>query len=79
MNIAHHMVRAGHAYGERPAVAKGDAVLHTYASLAQRVERLAGGIAGGLGLEPGDRVALTMGTALSIWRSCTPAGTRAWS
>ena len=77
MNIAHHMARAGHAYGERPAVAKGDAVLHTYASLAQRVERLAGGIAGGLGLAPGDRVALTMGNCpeyLEILYACWQAG-----
>ncbi len=77
MNIAHHMARAGHAYGERPAVAKGDAVLHTYASLAQRVERLAGGLAGGLGLAPGDRVALTMGNCpqyVEILYACWHAG-----
>ena len=77
MNIAHHMARAGRAHGERPAVARGEAVLFTYASVAQRVERLAGGLAGRLGLEPGDRVALTMGNCpeyLEILYGCWHAG-----
>ncbi len=77
MNIAHHMARAGHAHGELPAVARGETVLLSYASLAQRVERLAGGLARRLGLEPGDRVALTMGNCpeyLEIMYACWQAG-----
>ena len=45
MNIANHMVRAGLAHSERPAVALGDAVLLTYQALAERVARIAGGLA----------------------------------
>ena len=58
MNIANHMLRAGRAFGDRPAVARGDVVLRSYASLAERVARLAGGLTRRLGLRPGDRVAL---------------------
>ncbi len=77
MNIANHMVRAGLAHGERPAVARADAVLLTYQALAERVARLAGGITIRLGLKPGDRVALTMKNCpqyLEILYACWHAG-----
>ena len=77
MNIANHMVRAGLTHGERPAVARADAVLLSYQALAERVARLAGGIACRLGLKPGDRVALTMKNCpqyLEILYACWHAG-----
>ena len=77
MNIANHMVRAGLAHGERPAVARADAVLLTYQALAERVARLAGGLVVRLGLRPGDRVALTMKNCpqyLEILYACWHAG-----
>ena len=77
MNIANHMVRAGLTHGERPAVARADAVLLSYQALAERVARLAGGITCRLGLKPGDRVALTMKNCpqyLEILYACWHAG-----
>jgi long-chain acyl-CoA synthetase len=77
MNIANHMLRAGRAFGDRPAVARGDLVLHSYASLAERVARLAGGLTRRLGLQPGDRVALAMKNCpeyLEILYACWHAG-----
>ena len=77
MNIANHMARAGLAHGERPAVARADAVLLSYQALAERVARLAGGLAVRLGLKPGDRVALTMKNCpqyLEILYACWHAG-----
>ena len=71
------MARAGHSYSERPAVAKGATVLLDYASLAQRVERLAGGLVQRLGLDTGDRVALVMANCpeyLEVLYACWHAG-----
>ena len=66
MNIANHMVRAGLAHGERPAVPLADAALLTYQALAERVARIAGGLTVRLGLKPGDRVAITTGSVLPV-------------
>ena len=60
MNIANHLVRAGLAHGERPAVARGGTVLLNYAQLADRAARIAGALRNRLGLESGDRVGLAM-------------------
>lgn len=58
MNIANHLVRAGAARGERPAVARGGTVLLNYAQLADRAARIATVLRMTFGLRPGDRVAL---------------------
>ncbi len=60
MNIANHLVRAGMARGERPAVARGGTVLLSYAQLADRAARIAGALRNRFGLEPGDRVGLAL-------------------
>lgn len=60
MNIANHLVRAGIARGERPAVARGGTVLLGYAQLADRAARMAGALRNTFGLKPGDRVGLAM-------------------
>lgn len=59
MNIALYLARAARAFPDAPALARGTRVVADYAALAARVARLAGGLAG-LGLAPGDRVALVM-------------------
>ncbi|QSR33311.1 AMP-dependent synthetase [Nocardioides sp. S5] len=62
MNLASWVERNGRRLRERPALAAGDEVRATWGQLAARV---AGGAAGlrGLGLEPGDRVAIVMANA----------------
>ena len=77
MNIAIHMKRAGSAFSEYPAIAKGATVLRTYNEVAERVSRLAFALAGHFKLEQGDRVALTMGNCpeyLEILYACWHAG-----
>lgn len=59
MNIATLLFRAGRSHGDRPALALGRHLLADYATLAERVARLAGGLLA-FGLEPGERVALVM-------------------
>ncbi len=60
MNIATHMMRAGGAFAERPAVAVGGRTIQTYGATADRTARLAGAMRSKLGLRPGDRVALAL-------------------
>ena len=60
MNLAALLARAGSAYRDRPALARGDRVLADYGTLATRVARLAGALRGDLRLAAGDRVALVM-------------------
>ncbi len=60
MNLAHWLQRAGRVHARRPALLLGDQVVATYAQLAERVARLAGHLRHGLGLAPGERVALFM-------------------
>jgi long-chain acyl-CoA synthetase len=57
MNLALWLDRAGRADPHRPALGLGARVLRTYGETAGRVARLAGGLVG-LGLSPGDRVAI---------------------
>ena len=58
MNLASWIARAGKAYADRPALGVGDTVVTDYAGLARDVARLAGALRNGLGLSPGDRVAI---------------------
>ena len=64
MNLASWVERQGRRLRERPALAVGQDVHASWGELAARVAGAAGGLrggpAGGLGLEPGDRVALVM-------------------
>ena len=60
VNIANHMMRAGRARAQLPAVAKGAIVIYSYEQLAERVARLAGGLANRFRLTPGERIALVM-------------------
>ena len=58
MNVAHLLPRGAAMVGaSAPAVALGDAALHDYAALTDRVRRLAGGLAA-KGVGPGERIAL---------------------
>jgi long-chain acyl-CoA synthetase len=59
MNNALFLRRAARAHPGAPALASGGRVLADYATLAARVARLAGALAG-LGLAPGSRVALVL-------------------
>src|SRR6185369_14995559 len=57
MNIASWLARAGLSHPGLPAVGQGPRVVQSYGALAERAARLANGLRG-LGLEPGDRVAI---------------------
>ena len=77
MNIANHLVRAGLARGDSPAVARGGAVLLRYGQLADRAARIAGALRDDFGLTPGDRVGLAMKNCpefLEILYGCWHAG-----
>lgn len=58
MNIALWLARAGLSHGGRPALARGDRVVRTYAEAAGRAARLAGALRGRCKLNPGERVAI---------------------
>lgn len=60
MNLASLLDRAGRCFADRPALALGADVVCDYRALARRVAARAGGLRNGLGLTPGDRVALVM-------------------
>ncbi|EKV27527.1 Long-chain-fatty-acid--CoA ligase [Caenispirillum salinarum AK4] len=60
MNVASLLVRAAGCAGDRVAVQHGTTTVATYSQLADRVTRLARGLADELGLHAGDRVALVM-------------------
>ena len=77
MNIAFHMVRAGRAFKDNPAIARGTTVLHTYGGVADRVSRIAGALTERFQLKAGDRVALAAGNCpeyLEILYGCWHAG-----
>src|SRR4030095_16179790 len=57
MNIAAWLLRAGLSHPELPAVGRGASTAQNYRQLAARAARLAHALHG-LGLEPGDRVAI---------------------
>jgi long-chain acyl-CoA synthetase len=58
VNVAHLLARSAQLHPQRPALACGNRPLASYAELAQRVGRLAAGLAARLA--PNDRVALVM-------------------
>ncbi|MBV9261278.1 MAG: AMP-binding protein, partial [Pseudolabrys sp.] len=58
MNIAAWLERSGASHASRPAVGRGNAVIHNYATLAARVARLSGALRAQFGLKPGERVAI---------------------
>lgn len=58
MNVATLLSRAACLHGQRPALALGARIVAHYAEFADRVARLAGGLAARL--SPGDRVGLVM-------------------
>lgn len=60
MNLANLLIKAARTFGERPALARGTEVICDYATYADRVARVAGGLRNGLGLEASDRVAMGM-------------------
>ncbi|KQT94337.1 AMP-dependent synthetase [Marmoricola sp. Leaf446] len=60
MNLASWVERNGRRLRERPAVAEGERLVHTWGDLAGRVAALAGGLRGELGLAEGTRVAIVM-------------------
>ncbi len=60
MNLSHLLLRSARVYPELPAVAVGTRTIHTYAQLADRVQRLADGLRRHFSLEAEDRVALVM-------------------
>lgn len=62
MNLAQGLRRAAQVYGHRPALSSGKRVVASYAEMAERVQRIAGGLLA-LGLRPGDTVALLMANA----------------
>jgi len=61
MNIAIWVERNGRRLADHVALALGDATHADWATFAARTARLAGGLRDGLGLRPGDRVAIVMG------------------
>ena len=60
MNLAALLARSAETWRDHPAVALGESVTANYGDLAIRVAQLASGLRTGLGLEPGDRVAIAM-------------------
>jgi long-chain acyl-CoA synthetase len=77
LNIATHLVRAGRAFADRPAVALGASVIHRYGEIADRVSRLAYSLRGRLRLSEGDRVAVILKNRpeyLEILYACWHAG-----
>ena len=77
MNIANHMVRAGRAFAERPAIARGSAMIRRYGEVAARVSRIAGALSGNFCLQRGDRVALILKNCpeyLELLYACWHAG-----
>lgn len=67
MNLALWLQRSAGAWGERPAIARGSVVTHSYADFARAAARQAAGLA----LQPGERVGLFMDNApeyiVALW------------
>ncbi|MSU70737.1 MAG: long-chain fatty acid--CoA ligase [Opitutus sp.] len=77
MNLATHLARVAVTHRDRPALAVGENVVATWAQLADRVARLAGGLTQQLGLVPGDRVGLFLANApacAELMYACWHAG-----
>jgi long-chain acyl-CoA synthetase len=67
MNQAHLLLRSARWLPDRPAVAVGKGVVHSYGSLSQRVAGLSAGILKTFHVKPGDRVALAMKNCPEYW------------
>src|SRR5690242_10335941 len=67
MNQAQLLLRSARWLPDRPAIAVGKRVLHSYRSLAQRVARLSAGILDKFKLQPGERVAIAMKNCPEYW------------
>ena len=63
MNLAHHLARAAALRPASPALGSGTDIVADFATLRDRVARLAGALRGRLGLAAGDRVAILMPNA----------------
>lgn len=77
MNMANHLVRAGHTHANAPAVAVGKRVVRCYAELAERAARIGAALRVRFKLEPGDRVALVLNNCpeyLELLYGCWHAG-----
>ena len=76
MTIARLFFDAARSFPDRPAVSIGERQLYDYEAYGRLAARLAGGFADGLGLRPGERVALAMSNnadylaiLFALWRA----------
>ena len=60
MNLAELLVEAARRWPDRPALARGETPLASYARLGERVAALGGALRGKFRLSDGDRVAIAM-------------------
>ena len=77
MSISRLLERAARMAPEAPAIARGTAVTHTFAGLADRAARLGHSLRSKLGLAAGDRVAILMQNTpeyLEVLFACWRAG-----
>jgi long-chain acyl-CoA synthetase len=77
MNVAHFLLENARRLPDRPALALGGRVTHSYAQLARRATRLAAGLTAKHALQPGDRVALALRNCPEYWEllfACWHAG-----
>jgi len=76
MNVAHQLIDRAHVSGNEPAVTDVRGGI-TFATLVDRVTRIAGSLRGPLGLDQGDRVLVLLGNRrefLEVVASCWIAG-----
>src|ERR1700730_3946608 len=76
MNLELLLTSAARSFPEWPAVSVGDRRIYDYAAYGSLCARIAGALSGGIGLRPGDRVALAMSNnpeylaiLFAIWRA----------
>ncbi|MEO8164335.1 MAG: AMP-binding protein [Betaproteobacteria bacterium] len=77
MNLTHFLARSARTFPDNPAVSLGESVWIRYGDLMRRVAAMAAGIRNGLGLLPGDCVALAMANCpeyVEIWYAAWYAG-----
>ncbi len=77
MNLAHTLQRTAWRLPAQAAVVEGDRIVHDFAALALRVQRLAAALRDRCGVSPGDRVALAMKNCaayLELLYACWQAG-----
>ncbi len=77
MNIVQFLLQNARRLPNQPAIATGDRVVHSYASLSLRAARLASGLISKFNLKAGDRVAFAMKNCPEYWEllfACWYAG-----